>query len=638
MGPCSNPPSSPPRLPSPPPFSEVPISSVPLSLSLYKSPVRPESNPGTRRIRPGTKSHDIAARLPVVPLSELESALQLPEHLASLLAATAYQRLATPPEGIEEYLASEWQCLCALHDPRHRLSLHNTRVKHLASILRRLYRIFAHARIQHRSFFQTVSGKSSLIPEDNLTIRPAVEGVKSKNSFGEVDSDEEEIDEFDLGTGSIKQGQELNEDENFPDRDESESNEEQAKGAEEGELEIENSIEGDEVQDNEFDLDIDDDHSVEEDHSLVSSMETYKLTFGVSFRASSLGTPSTLDIAVYAPFLSCLSAVRGRHFDKTQHLFARLYSVVTSVAVEEKRELEVDAQIILLSDIGPKLEEMACGLGPLIGLPELAKSGREWKNMIAGAHGPGSSEGHGNREVEEAEGPVIEKAFMCYSGDKVTGFIDFWRFARLIVAGMPSTSTTSLYPFADPYKVGGTFDHLDPGHKPLLTMTAFLLSPNTTEPSLVAGITGETPLINKKHSAHLGSWESRVAEFVDFLRVITDLSKNPSQLRTSPSSSTPETEITPHSITATIPDGEKELVIENAEINDPIGPTITNEAISALVVSEETRNGGEAVNKKRTEKSRDALQVYKVDDINNEWRVKMSSTDIRRKLEERSTA
>jgi len=168
-------------------------------------------------------------------------------------------------------------------------------------------------------------------------------------------------------------------------------------------------------------------------------------------------------------------------------------------------------------------------------------------------------------------------------------------------------------------------------------MTAFLLSPNAAAPRIVAGITGETLLINKKHSKHLGSWDSRAAEVVNFLRGITDFSANPSQLLTSPSSSTPETDITPCSTTTTISDGEKELVIETVEINDPFGPTITNEAISALVVSEETKNGGEAVNKKRTEKSWDALQVYQVDVIEYEG-VKMSSTDIRRKLEEGSAA
>ncbi|PWW74918.1 hypothetical protein C7212DRAFT_353085 [Tuber magnatum] len=786
MGPSYNPLSSPPRLPSPPPFTEVQISPVTLSLPLSKSPARPVSSSATRRIRPGTRSRHIATGPPLVSLSELDSAFQLQEHLASLLAATtsppgsdstvplsrkACERLATPPEGVDEYLwcyeltrrltrdlntllvallkdnctasscpemrASEWQYLCAVHDPPQsccaidysthtldqaatmlcttryfpsRLSLHNGSIKHLASIFRRLYRIFAHAWFQHRSifwevenefglylFFKTVSEKYSLIPEDNLTLPPEAEGLKSKNSFGEADSDEEEIDEFDRGAGAREHGQELDEDEDYPDSDESESDEEEADGEEEGEVEIGNRIEGDGVEDDEFDLDIDGDHSLEEDgagnnalvethgnlkgeardggrehnllllpsprsHSLASLRETYKLAFGAAYRAAPLDTASTLDIAVYAPFLSSLDAVRGRHFDKTQRLLARLYSIVNSVAVEEKRELMVDTRIILLSDIGPREGGVTSGFGPVIGLRELARSGREWKNIIVGAHNPGPPEGRETREKEETEGQAIEKAFLDCRGEKVTERTDVWRceivtpsegepeeavgndrlddtaVEHLIVAGMLPANTTPTHQFSDPYKVGGTFDHLHPGHKLLLTMTAFLLSPNAAAPHLVAGITGKTLLINKKHSTHLGSWDSRSAEVVDFLRGITDFSASPSQLLTSPSSSTPETGITPRSITTTIPGGEKELVIETVEINDPFGPTITNEAISALVVSEETKNGGEAVNKKRTEKSWDALQVYKVDVIEDEEGVKMSSTDIRKRLEEGSAA
>ncbi|RPA98901.1 hypothetical protein L873DRAFT_1739483 [Choiromyces venosus 120613-1] len=788
MGSSSNPPSSSPRLPSPPPFTEVQISPAPLSLSLSKSPVRSVSNSATRRIRPGTKSRHIATGPPLVPLSELESAFQLQEHLASLLAATtsppgsdstvplsreACESLATPPEGVDEYLwcyeltrrltrdlnillvallkdnctasscpemrASEWQYLCAVHDPPQsccaidysthtldqaatmlcttryfpsRLSLHTASVKHLASIFRRLYRIFAHAWFQHRSvfwevenefglylFFKTVSEKYQLIPQDNLTLPPEAEGLKSKNSYGETDSDEEEIDEFDRGTGNREHAQDLDEDEDYPDSDESESDDEEGDGGEEeGAVEIENRIEGDDDDDDEFDLDIDDDLPLEEEgavnnaltethgndkgektggerehnllllpsprsYSLASLRETYKLAFGAAYRAAPLDTPSTLDIAIYIPFLSSLGAVRGKHFDKTQRLLAKLYSIVNSVAVEEKRELMVDARIILLSDTGPKEEEKAPEFGPVIGLQELARSGREWKNIIVGVHNSGSSEGQENREKEETEGQVIEKAFLDYRGDKVTKCTDVWRceivttseekseeaeendkldetaVEHLIVAGTLPINTISIHPPTNQHKVGGTFDHLHPGHKLLLTMTAFLLSPDAAAPRLVAGITGETLLINKKHSTHLGTWDSRAAKVVDFLRGITDFSANPSsELLTSPSSSTPQTDITPRSITTTIPggDGEKkrELVIETVEINDPFGPTITNEAISALVVSEETKSGGEAVNKKRTEKSWDALQVYKVDVIEDEGGVKMSSTDIRRKLAE----
>lgn len=72
------------------------------------------------------------------------------------------------------------------------------------------------------------------------------------------------------------------------------------------------------------------------------------------------------------------------------------------------------------------------------------------------------------------------------------------------------------------------------------------------------------------------------------------------------------------------------------EINDPFGPTITNEQISALVVSTESAKGGDAVNVKRAEMGWKELEVFTVDVVEGEGEGgKMSSTDIRRKLEER---
>lgn len=78
--------------------------------------------------------------------------------------------------------------------------------------------------------------------------------------------------------------------------------------------------------------------------------------------------------------------------------------------------------------------------------------------------------------------------------------------------------------------------------------------------------------------------------------------------------------------------------MEIVEINDPFGPTVTNESITALVVSEETRNGGEAVNKKRLEKGWSELEVFMVEVIEGVEGEKLSSTEIRRRLEESETA
>lgn len=132
-----------------------------------------------------------------------------------------------PPCSVQtcpEMRASEWQYLCAVHDPPksccaidyccHTLDWANNTLtspkyfpsrltlgseagggpqasmRHLTNVFRRLYRIFAHAWFQHRDvfweveghdglyiFFRTVCDIFQLIPEDNYTIPPEAEGL-----------------------------------------------------------------------------------------------------------------------------------------------------------------------------------------------------------------------------------------------------------------------------------------------------------------------------------------------------------------------------------------------------------------------------------------------------------------------------
>jgi phosphopantetheine adenylyltransferase len=86
------------------------------------------------------------------------------------------------------------------------------------------------------------------------------------------------------------------------------------------------------------------------------------------------------------------------------------------------------------------------------------------------------------------------------------------------------------------------------------------------------------------------------------------------------------------------------LVIKYVQIMDPFGPTITDESISALVISKETRSGGAAVNEKRKEKGWAPLEVFEVDvldageeEVEDETFQKLSSTEIRRLLSERAS-
>ncbi|KAF2673732.1 Mob1/phocein [Microthyrium microscopicum] len=272
-------PGSSPRLPSPPPMAEdqlgpkSPISHQPTEDNSLGPILQLPDTGSSRRIRPGTKSSDMPEGPPVIDISEIDTAYQLTEHLKALYNTAIHPkdtativpidrqtaiRLATPPKDIDraiwlyelcrflcqkvngiiialfadeppcsaqtcsEMRASEWQYLCAVHDPpkpccaidycchtldwaanvltsqKHfpsRMSLgpeqgaSHQQMRQLTNIFRRVYRIFAHAWFQHREMFWKVEGKTglyvffktvcdvySLIPEDNYTVPPEAEG------------------------------------------------------------------------------------------------------------------------------------------------------------------------------------------------------------------------------------------------------------------------------------------------------------------------------------------------------------------------------------------------------------------------------------------------------------------------------
>ncbi|KIX94656.1 uncharacterized protein Z520_09702 [Fonsecaea multimorphosa CBS 102226] len=276
-------PSSSPRLPSPPPIPEVQFGpkspGVDLSKELSLDATSKPDEGAARRIRPGTKAADMALGPPLIPLSQLDSPFQLQEHLKSLYAHLTHTQesthtvpitkesalqLATPPQindhefvdrnlwlyelcrfltqkanivsiflmndnppcsaqTCPEMRASEWQYLCAVHEPpksccaidycnhtldwaanvltspKHfpsRLALGSEAgnviqsMRQLTNIFRRVYRIFAHAWFQHRDvfwsveatyglylLFKVVCDEYHLIPEDSYTIPAEAEGV-----------------------------------------------------------------------------------------------------------------------------------------------------------------------------------------------------------------------------------------------------------------------------------------------------------------------------------------------------------------------------------------------------------------------------------------------------------------------------
>ena len=276
-------PSSSPRLPSPPPIAEDQLgpASPLFSDDGSKFPSINNVNSGaSRRIRPGTKAEDMAEGPPLVELSDIDSAFQLTEHLKALHYSHTHpadsdtvqpithdiaRELCAPPSGTSkdiwlyelgrfliqktnaiivalfsdsppcsahtcpEMRASEWQYLCAVHEPPksccaidyccHTLDWAATtltsskmfpsrlglgsgsgmtsgdkvlaqQMKEIKNIFRRVYRIYAHAWFQHRDVFWRVEGKTGLyvffkmvcdmygiIESDNYTIPPEAEGA-----------------------------------------------------------------------------------------------------------------------------------------------------------------------------------------------------------------------------------------------------------------------------------------------------------------------------------------------------------------------------------------------------------------------------------------------------------------------------
>lgn len=363
----------------------------------------------------------------------------------------------------------------------------------------------------------------------------------------------------------------------------------------------------------------------------------------VATHSSDSPRAAILEIALAIPLLvGQENTPRASVFSSTQSVIAGVYGLITRIAAKEGIDVEdqdgVDVRILLISwsaeqATGSRASEQSA-YGPVISLETLARSGRTWQYAFG---------------VESKEGEAFVKAFVEAkgNGEEVSRVQNG--------SNQPSTqahqsaSTTSTIQASDSstrhhhIAIGGTFDHIHIGHKLLLTMTVFSIdAPSRSQPeehTITIGITGDQLLKNKKHAEVLESWSDRYRSVMQFIDSILDFSppSSPGQrhvsVRDDPGPNG-------KSMDVSYPNG---LVIKCTEIQDPFGPTITDEGISAMVLTAETRSGGKAVNDKRAEKGWKGLELFEVDvlDANAEeeggvvkegFENKLSSTAIREKL------
>jgi phosphopantetheine adenylyltransferase len=339
-----------------------------------------------------------------------------------------------------------------------------------------------------------------------------------------------------------------------------------------------------------------------------------------------------------------------------QTLLSQTYSLVCSIAAESNIDLDfpggLDVRMFLLEARTDSLPQSLLGKqplsGPIIDLHTFISStpSRPYTSLYS---------------VEGETGESHLKALITAWQSRQGGIAP--PIHRLPCGPSLTTPSSSATPYAEDgpvathtsVAVGGTFDHLHIGHKLLLTATVLAAepsdvsspsSPKKTPRLITVGITGDELLVNKKYGSVVESWSTRQQRTADFVESILVFHPDIPSITKTESIDEPG----PNGKLTRVTYGD-DITINYTQISDPFGPTITDENITALVISGETRAGGKAVNDKRREKGWKELQVFEVDVLDaaagldaaegqqqgekQSFESKISSTEIRRRLQER---
>lgn len=380
------------------------------------------------------------------------------------------------------------------------------------------------------------------------------------------------------------------------------------------------------------------------------SLHTLRVAYGPALTAVlqsaskvSAGGPNViLDIA-----LACSDDLQDA-YSEIQRLLGLMYRMICIICTEQHIDLEYDNDVDARLTLFYTMQSSRTGENPiksnnhplqkyLPNLQTLTDVDRPWQCLCS---------------LESEDGEELIQGFLRARMKPPRSNKPYMQIERfpggLIMRSIPTQETHSqnaIFYRHHSVAVGGTFDHLHAGHKLLLTMTALVLDPESRqERCLTVGITGDELLKKKQYREELEDFPQRQSAIQHFLLEFLELISPSHVLKSTNNARSAQSH--GREVHDVLKSG---LTVKYVEIFDPFGPTIMDESISALVLSGETRNGGQAVNERRGEKGWSALEVFEVDVLDaaedqgdasqaDKFQGKISSTDIRRRVHQKSAS